>query len=129
MIPQCGPTFLLSFRPSDFDRTTMMPPRVTPRCTNFAIHPMRPMFHLRNQRLHLVHVILMMIRWTPVHTIDARHSTRSHPWPAKLPRVLRIEKIRGTLSHTEEIGKTGKYKLWGCVTHLRYRPNSLTRAH
>ena len=73
MILQRGPTFLLSFCPFDFNRTVVMPPRVTPRCGDFTITPKCPMFHLRNQQLHWTYVLLMTIGWNPVHTIDARY--------------------------------------------------------
>ena len=39
MIPQHGPTFSLSFRPSDEDWTIGMFPRVAPRRADFAIDP------------------------------------------------------------------------------------------
>ena len=90
MIPRRGFTFLLSFRSSDFNRTVVMPPRVTPRCADFAINPHRPMFHLRDQRLHLEHVLLMMIGRTRVHTINAPYVTWLYPTPVVLPRVLHI---------------------------------------
>ena len=50
-----------------------MPPRVAQLCADFAINPKRPMFHLRDQRLDLMHVLLMMIGWTRVHPINARY--------------------------------------------------------
>ena len=60
---------------------------VWPTIAEITINLMRPMFHLRDRRLHLMHVLLMTIRWTPVHTIDALHLMRLRPTPVKRPRV------------------------------------------
>ena len=46
------------------------------------------LFHLRNQRCPITHVLLMAIRWTPVHTTDALHLMHSHLTPATLACVL-----------------------------------------
>ena len=50
-----------------------MPPRVAPLCVDFVINPKCLMFHLRDQRPHLTHVLLMTIEWTAVDPIDKRY--------------------------------------------------------
>ena len=42
----------------------MISQRIAPRCIDFVINSKHLMFHLRDQQLHLAHVLLMTIKWT-----------------------------------------------------------------
>ena len=63
---------------SDFDRIVMTRPHVSPRCAKIAIDLRSFDVHLRDRRLQIVHVLLMTIGWTLVHTIDTLCLVRSH---------------------------------------------------
>ena len=59
-----------------------------PTIDEIVINLMRPMLHLRDWRLNLMHVLLMTIGWTLVHMIYTLHLMCLYPKPMKRPCVL-----------------------------------------
>ena len=89
-----------------------MRPRVSPRCVESALNLTRSMFHLRDQRLRLAHVLLMTIEWTPSppprHTssdVLSSNACDAGTFPAK--KKLR----RNIVPYRENVWNNRVYKL------------------
>ena len=67
-----------------------------------------------------------MIAWTQVHAIEG---SCLNPMRAMRPRNLHFRTVWEHSPTRRKKNKTRQFKMWGAVTHLRYRPQFLTRAH
>ena len=120
---------IIRFLPSDRHRHVEVSPRVTPQSHDCAISFQASDLHLTRSTACISHVLLMMIGWTSVHLIDARHVDTIASNVLGAATSPAKERFHGNIDpHGIKTGN-GEYIRPGGLTLLRYYPNPITRAH